>query len=317
MNSAQTKYTKPGKDPAMKTSHAAMFASLLAATIFAVGCGSKSAPVPPPPTGGTEGLAVFMKDAPADSVLSLQVTIASISAVNSSGESVTLTNTPRTYELKHLSLAPTLVTFQNIKAGSYTAIAFALTNPQMQILDANGNLVTLNGGTTPSITLAHSSVSVPVTISLAKNANGGVNLDFNLAKSLSVDGLGNYNLTPTLTGALTAATDPVPQLIGCVGTVSALAKDGSGFDLQLAESAVIVHVVADANTFFDPAVQKLANVTVGQILELSASLKADGNYLAKAINSSAASLPTRQQGVFTGTYTNVTGQTVISIAAQN
>jgi len=78
MNSAQTKYTKPGKDPAMKTSHAAMFASLLAAAIFAVGCGSKSAPVPPPPTGGTEGLAVFMKDAPADSVLSLQVTIASI-----------------------------------------------------------------------------------------------------------------------------------------------------------------------------------------------------------------------------------------------
>ncbi len=279
MNSAQTKYTKPGKDAAMKTSHAAMFASLLAAAIFTVGCGSKSAPVPPPPTGGTEGLAVFLKDAPADS--------------------------------------PTLVTFQNIKAGSYTAIAFALTNPQMQILDANGNLVTLNGGTTPSITLAQSSVSVPVTISLAKNANGGVNLDFDLAKSLSVDGLGNYNLAPTLTGAVTAATDPVPQLIGCVGTVSALAKDGSGFDLQLAESAVIVHVVADANTFFDPAVQKLANVTVGEILELSASLKADGNYLAKSINSSAASLPTRQQGVFAGTYTNVTGQTVISIAAQN
>jgi len=301
----------------MKTSYAALFALLLATAIFAVGCGSKSAPATPPPTGGTEGLAVFMKDAPADSVLSLQVTIASVSAVNSSGQSVTLTSTPRTYELKHLSLAPTLITFQNIKAGSYTAIAFTLSNPQMQMLDANGNLVTLNAGTTPSITLAQSSASVPVTISLASNANGGVALDFDLAKSLAVDGLGNYNLTPTLTAAVTAATDPVPQLTSCAGTVNALAKDGSGFDLQLAESAVVVHVVADSNTFYDPVVQKLSNVTVGEILELSASLKADGTYLAKTINGSATSLPTRQQGVFTGTYTNVTGQTVISVGVQN
>jgi len=64
-------------------------------------------------------------------------------------------------------------------------------------------------------------------------------------------------------------------------------------------------------------VQKLSNVTVGEILEVSASLKADGTYLAKTINSSATSLPTRQQGVFTGTYTNVTGQSVISLAVQN
>src|SRR5258708_36911457 len=104
-----------------------------------------------------------MKDAPADSVLSLQVTIASISAVNSSGESVTLTNTPRTYELKHLSLAQTLVTFQNIKAGSYTAIAFALTNPQMQILDANAHLATLNGGNTPAARRRPSAAQTPVT----------------------------------------------------------------------------------------------------------------------------------------------------------
>src|SRR5258708_28139030 len=131
-----------------------------------------------------------MKAAPADSVLSLQVTIASISAVNSSGESVTLTNTPRTYELKHLSLAPTLVTFQNIKAGSYTAIAFALTNPQMQILDANGNLVTLNGGTTPSIPLAQSSGSAPPTTSPAKNTNCGGQLDVDPPQSLRLGGLG-------------------------------------------------------------------------------------------------------------------------------
>jgi hypothetical protein len=132
-----------------------------------------------------------------------------------------------------------------------------------------------------------------------------------------VDGLGNYDLAPTLTAAVTAATDPVPQLTSCVGSVSALAKDGSGFDLHLADSAVVVHVVADSNTFFDPVVQKLSNVTVGEILELSGSLKSDGTYLAKTINSSAATLPARQQGVFSGSYTNVTGQSVISLAVQN
>ena len=242
---------KPGKEAAMKPSYM-WLSALLFAAILAVDCGSKQAPVPPPPVGGTEGLAVFMKDAPADSALSVRVTILSISAVNSSGQSVTLTNTPRTYELKHLALAPTLVTFQNINAGSYTAIAFTLGNPQMQVLDANGNIVALDGATTPSIALAQSSVSVPVSLSLASNANGGIEFDFDLAKSLAVDGLGNYQLTPILTAAVTSTADPVPQLTSCLGTVSALAKDGSGFDLQLAESAVTVHVVGDTNTFSIP-----------------------------------------------------------------
>src|SRR5215475_7905523 len=121
---------KTRKGIKMNTKYTALLASVLSAAILSVGCGSKSASNPPPPAGGAESLAVFLKDAPADSALSLQVTVMSASAVNSGGQSVSLTNTARTYELKHLSLAPTLAMLQNVNDGSYKGITLTLSNPQ-------------------------------------------------------------------------------------------------------------------------------------------------------------------------------------------
>ncbi len=278
----------------LKIRSAVLLFCTIGAAVFAVGCGSKFAPTPPPPSGGSESLAIFMKDAPSDSALSLQVTINSVSMANAGGQSVTLTNTPRTYELTHLSLAPTLTTLQNVSSGAYTGVTLTLSNPRMQILDPNGNLKMIDATSTPSITLAQSSVTVPISLSLSSQANGGM-----------------------LAATIANANDPTPQLTNCVGSVMALAKDGSGFDLQLAESGVTVHVVVDSNTFFDTAAQKLANVTAGEILEVTASLETDGTYLAKAINGSASSLNARQQGLFTGAYRNDSGQTVVSVAPQD
>src|SRR5579864_8068955 len=162
-------YSMKRNEVSMKN-YAALLISMLCAAILSVGCGSKSAPAPPPPSGGTESLAVFLKDAPADSALSLQVTVQSASAVSSGGQSVTLTNTPRTYEIKHLPLAPTLATLQNVSAGSYTGITLTLSNPRMQTLDANGNIITPSSTTTPSITLAQTTVNVPLNFNLASKA---------------------------------------------------------------------------------------------------------------------------------------------------
>jgi hypothetical protein len=301
----------------VKTNHAALFVSMLCAAIISVGCGAKSAPPPPPPVGGTESLAVFLKDAPADSALSMQVTVLSVSAVNSSGQSVSLTDTPRTYELKHLSLAPTLATLQNVDAGTYTGITLTFSNPQMQMLDANGNLTVINSTSTPSIKLGQTSVTVPAAFTLASKQNGGVVVDFDLANSLATDNSANFVLTPTLTSSLSNPADPTPQLTDCAGTVMGLAKDGTGFDFQLAESGVTVHVVVDSNTFFDPAIQKLANITTGEILEVTASLKTDGTYQGKAIDASASALNARQQGLVIGTHANDSGQTVVSVAVQD
>jgi len=301
----------------LKIRSAVLLFCTIGAAVFAVGCGSKFAPTPPPPSGGSESLAIFMKDAPSDSALSLQVTINSVSMANAGGQSVTLTNTPRTYELTHLSLAPTLTTLQNVSSGAYTGVTLTLSNPRMQILDPNGNLKMIDATSTPSITLAQSSVTVPISLSLSRQANGGVVLDFDISKSLTVDNQANFVLTPMLAATIANANDPTPQLTNCVGSVIALAKDGSGFDLQLAESGVTVHVVVDSNTFFDTAAQKLANVTAGEILEVTASLETDGTYLAKAINGSASSLNARQQGLFTGAYRNDSGQTVVSVAPQD
>jgi hypothetical protein len=302
----------------MKKESGILLITLLSlSALFIASCASKPAPIPPPPVGGTESLSVFLKDAPADSALSVQVTVMSVSAVTSSGTSVTLTNTPRTYELKHLALAPTLATTQNINSGAYSSISLTLSNPQMQVLDPNGNLVTLSASTTPSITLAQTSVAVPVSLNLASNSNAGIVLDFDLTKSMTTDNQANFVLTPTLTAAVASSADPVPQLLDCVGSVTTLATDGSGFDLQLAESAVKVHVKTDSNTFFDPEVQKLANITAGEVLEITARLQSDGTYLAKAVNGSASTINSRQLGVATGSYTNNSGQTVLSLAVQN
>ena len=296
---------------------AAWLLGVVAISWVAFGCGSKAAPTPPPPGGGSQSLAVFMKDAPSDSALSLQVTVSSVTAVNLSGQEVMLTNTPRNYELTHLSLAPTLVSLQNIGSGPYTGITLNFADPRMQILDANGNLQTLDSATTPSISLSQASVTIPVAFTLMTSSNDGIVLDFDLSKSLTVDNQANFVLAPTVTAAIANTNDPVAQLTSCVGTVTALAKDKTGFDLQLSESGVTVHIVADSNTFFDSSIGKLASITQGQVLEVTASLKTDGTYQAKTINGGGSSFANRQQGLFTDTYSNSSGQTVLSIANQN
>ena len=109
-------------------------------------------------------------------------------------------------------------------------------------VDSNGNVVTLSAGTTPSLTLAQTSVSVPVRFMLAGKSNAGVVLDFDVSKSLTTDNQANFVLTPTVVAAVAGPTDAIPQLIDCAGTITAVAKDDSGFDIQLAESAATVHI---------------------------------------------------------------------------
>ena len=159
--------------------------------------------------------------------------------------------------------------------------------------------------------------TVPVSFRLASQDHLGILLDFDLSKSLTIGGQGNYLLALVLTAAATNSSDVFSQLTNCVGTVSALGKDNSSFDIQLLDSGLNVHIVTDTNTFYNPTVQKFSNIIPGEILELTAQFKSDGSYSAKIINAGAAHLADRTQGVVMGTYLNPTGQTVVSLAAQN
>jgi len=154
----------------------------------------------------------------------------------------------------------------------------------MQILDANGNMIN-DQRKGPLIDHAGAVVGQRTRkpSALQRNYKRGVNLDFRLAKTLSVGrpGMGNYNSDAHSKRLQPHATDSLPKRIGCPwGAPSALLRRiWTGFDLNIRESAV-----SDSPRRGDrehilriPAVQRArTNVTVGQILELAPHWKLKG-----------------------------------------
>ena len=260
--------------------------ALSASSLLAVaGCGmSMQTAAPPVATAGVTTL-VNMGDAPADRVIDFEVTVGPITLTPTSGSSVTVLSATRRIELTHLSGTNETLGLVKVPQGSYTGASITVSNPEIVFLNSLGQTIKLE----PTFNQA-----VPVTFTPALTVGAGmpvINIDLNVANSLTFDSQGNvtglnintasFNLATSIVAAQADQEDENGELEDIKGTVSSVS--GSSFTLTVATSGTPLTFTTDGNTQFKDgaSLALLANMVV----TVEGRTLADGSLYAKEVES--------------------------------
>lgn len=201
----------------MKNSSKAYGVSLLAvltlsaATLLNSGCGANTINSGSSVTGAVTAPAfVVGTDAPLASVTSFNVQIESITATTSAGTSVNLISGTPTVDFARYDGLQTLIDMNDVPVGTYTGVTVTLGTATIGYLNATS-------GSAPAIqteaaTLTTSTVTKTLATPLVVATTGpvGLHMDFDLRKSIAVDGSGQItgSVTPTLDINVVAPSDP-------------------------------------------------------------------------------------------------------------
>jgi len=280
-----------------------------------IGCAGAVQQKTPPPPGPTGTVAAFVTDSPVSGVVSISLLVSGASLADSAGANTSIVSSTAQPEFRHLELAPTvMVQAPNIPTGSYSSLALTLANPQISISDSTGKVTQLSGSTIPSVKLANSGLNLPVSLSVTVNSLIGMQLDLDVAKSLSVDASGNFVINPVINVNVVSGTQSELDVIDTAGTVSALSTNS--FTVQLLPNAGTATVNTDSSTLWSSDIGQFANLQAGQTIEMNAEMQSSGSYLAKFIGSSTANLPTTYEGLLTEVSQDSSGNFSFNVAVQ-
>jgi Domain of unknown function (DUF4382) len=266
---------------------------LLAVTIALAGCGAGSMSSNTQGGGATQA-AVFVtgEDAPVSSVVGFNITIDKIT-LNNGSNTVTALSTPVAVDFGRLVGLRSLLGFNTIPAGTYTSatITFEAASPAPAI-----NYIDLTT-TLPSIgTAAGVLSSSTVTVSfpngkplvVASNGLAGLHMDFNLRKSLALDGSGNLIInngqiavTPVLDVMAVSASDEEGEITDFAGNVVSVNVSGNSFVMQ---GPYGFQEVIDVNSGTQyNAGNSLSSLMANGIVSVEGTVEADGSILANCV----------------------------------
>jgi hypothetical protein len=122
---------------------------------------------------------VKVGDAPADRVVTFEVTVGPISMTPTSGSAVTVLSATQRVELSHLSGTNEPLALLNVPQESYSSAAITVANPEVAFINNLGVLVKLQPVFNQAITL---NFSPALTVGASSVV---VNIDLNVANSLT------------------------------------------------------------------------------------------------------------------------------------
>lgn len=266
---------------------AIIFPTVVGVLLSAAGCGGGASSPPGGGGGGggtgTTATQVKMGDAPADRVIAFEVTVGPISLTPSSGSAVTVLSTTRRLELTHLSGTNEPLALLKVPKGSYTSATLTVANPEVVFINNLGQIVKLQPAFNQALTVNFSpaftvGTSAPV-----------VNIDLNVANSLTFDGQGNvtgvnisaasFNLSTSTVAAENEQEFENGELEDITGTVSSVS--GTSFTLLVGMAGTSLTFTTDANTQFKDGatLATMANTVV----TVEGVTKADGTLYAKEV----------------------------------
>jgi len=193
----------------------ACVASLAAALVVAGCSGGGSAPAPITPAVVQGPSFVVGTDAPMASVVSFSVQIESITATDQNNNTVQLISGTPTVDFARFNGLRTLLDMNDVNAGSYNNISITLGSATIGYLQTNiGSAPTI-----ATMTASYPQGAATYTYTTTLNnpivvANGGapvgLHVDFDLRKSIAVDGTGAITgaVTPTFTVDGVGTSDP-------------------------------------------------------------------------------------------------------------
>ena len=291
-------------------------AVVLAAALM-VGCGSNggsSAVSPETPTTQSGSVVTFGTDAPICDVESFVATITSASLVPQGGGSAVpliASAAPATVDFARLTdFTNILSTASSVTAGTYSQLQMTLTNPQLIVLNTSTNPPSPQ---TVSATLTATTFTITISPALVVSANttSGLLMDFNLRKSLQIDGNGQVTGTVdpqiTVAAATTSGTTvgEADTLYGVVQSVSTTnppsgftgsfglaVKDGTGQTLTI--------LVNSSTVFEGDSVTSLTALTANTFVEVDAIVNTSGQIIAQTIDVEEQTSTASQKSAFLG-----------------
>ena len=126
---------------------AMILTTAVAIFLTAIGCGGGGSSAPPGSGGGGGAAAtatqIKIGDAPADRLITFEVTVGPISMTPTSGNAVTVLSATRRLELTHLSGTNEPLSLLKVPQGSYTSATLTVANPEVVFINNLGQIVKL------------------------------------------------------------------------------------------------------------------------------------------------------------------------------
>lgn len=209
---------------------------LTAAALLAAGCNGASNYTGANGSSGTDGSAfVVGTDAPMASVTSFSVQIQSIDAIDSSGNRVPLLSGTPTVDFARYNGLQALLDMNDVPAGTYSSLNITLGSGTIGYLNTSGTgAPTIQ---TEAATFTTSTISVTLNKPLVvvhASAPVGIRVDFDLAKSIQVDGSGNITgiVDPTFNVSTVANSDSGAHIDEFVAAVTSVDAGAQSFIVQ-------------------------------------------------------------------------------------
>jgi len=303
--------------PVAKLTSIFMLAILIA---LAVGCGgggngltSNPNPTPTPGTGANSAQVRF-GDAPADSVISFEVSVTSLSLTPAGGGAPVSVAVPANnrIELTHASGKFEPFTTGSLPQGTFSAANLTLANSELTFLTTAGTPVHINGPASASIT-------VPLSPNLTIGSSPLVlNIDVNVAASITtaagvVNGIAftssSFNITAKAPGVAGNQQDDDGEIEDVQGTV--IAVNGSSFTFKVGQTGSSMTFNTDGTTQFKDGVTSVASL-LNQVVTVEGFTRADGSLFAKEVEG----LESSAGGEVEGLITSISG-TTLTVNAQD
>lgn len=274
-------------------------------TLFALGCGTAANK----PTTMTAANAQFkIGDAPADSVLSLALTITHVDLMQQGGGKVTVLDTPKKVELTHLAGTVESFVAANVPPGTYQSAAVSISTVDVTYIPASS--------TTPVEKTFTLNMTVTVMFSPAVTIGkepSVLSFDFNAAQSLTFDSAGNVTgINPVITVSVQVVSsgeqendEEHGEIEDMVGTISAvMPANGSmaaSFALTPESGSSAQTFTVDDKTEFEDGISQFADLKTGMLVEVDAVTQSDGSLLATKVELMEASEGMEADGIVTAT----------------
>ena len=290
--------------------------TVFAIVLLSVGCGSSMSTTTNP--GGTSMSAaqIRMGDAPSDRVVSFEVSAGPITMTPSTGSAVTVLSGSRRIELTHLSGTSEPLALLNVPQGSYTSMAITVSNPEVTFVNSGGTLVELQPTLNQTVTI---NFSPALTVGAGASV---VNIDLNLANSLTFDAQGNVTGVSVSANSFSVSTSAVAaqgqqeqdddgELEDTTGTVTSVS--GSSFTITVGQNGVSLTFTTDQNTQFNDGAS-LATM-MNMLVTVEGTTNPDGTLYAKEVEGIENNSGVELEGLIS----QVTGNpaTQLSIVAQD
>ncbi len=262
----------------------ALWIAVFAALVSAVACGGGNRNSGTT-SAGTSTMQFRLGDAPADRVISFEVTLASpiVLTPTGGGSDVNVTLGDNRLEITHTSAASEPLVISSIPQGSYTSAKLTVNHPEVTFINSAGVVQKIESNASTQVT-----VSLNPALTVGASA-GVVTIDLNAANSLTFDGQGNvtgFNFTGSSFVFSTKALGngeneqddegEIEDLVGMVTSVS-----GNNFTISVGQSVQLTFAT-DANTEFKDGVTNVASL-VNQIVKVEGFTKPDGTLYAKEV----------------------------------